>query len=93
VLGLELRKFIASRLPVLAGSNLVVRHLSRPLAVRHVVFSFCIASGAKAIMRRPRLLACRAPRSLTYTGFSGHWSAAARCRVGSGVIAIRSSEA
>src|SRR5437899_2156916 len=36
VLGLELRKFIASRLPFLAGSGLVRGHLSPPWAVRHL---------------------------------------------------------
>src|SRR5438105_15344525 len=36
VLGLELRKFIASRLPFLAGSDLVRGHLSPPWAVRHL---------------------------------------------------------
>src|SRR5436190_17374151 len=36
VLGLEPRKFIASRLPFLAGSDLVRGHLSPPLAVRHL---------------------------------------------------------
>src|SRR5215213_3830174 len=36
VLGLELRKFIASRLPFLAGSDLVLGHRAPPLAVRHV---------------------------------------------------------
>src|SRR5437867_13418774 len=36
VLGLELRKFIASRLPFLPGSDLVLGHRAPPLAVRHL---------------------------------------------------------
>src|SRR5438270_4347754 len=36
VLGLEFRKFIASRLPFLAGSDLVRGHLSPPWAVGHL---------------------------------------------------------
>jgi hypothetical protein len=34
VLGFELGQLIASRLPVLAGSNLLLGHRYRPLAVR-----------------------------------------------------------
>src|SRR3954465_1013388 len=36
VLGLELREFVASRLPVLTGCNLVLGHRLAPFAVGHV---------------------------------------------------------
>src|SRR3954452_20337697 len=48
VLRLELPEFVASRLPVLAASNLVVGHCSPPLAVRQVCMAGSHRSSAAA---------------------------------------------
>src|SRR2546427_5878297 len=53
VLGLELREFIASRLPFLAGSDLVRGHRSPPWAVSHLGVA---AHGSSVAARRARTL-------------------------------------
>src|SRR5205807_2284760 len=79
VLGLELRKLIASRLPFLAGSDLVRGHLSPPWAVRHLGVAargsslaarrgLYVKTGApgrthRPFRRRGRSASCARPRS------------------------------
>src|SRR5215217_8370907 len=59
VLGLELREFVASRLPVLAGSDLLLGHRSHPLAVR----PFSLKAGPSTRVRATLTRLAQPPRA------------------------------